>query len=211
MNCESVADKIGELASRSLAANELAACMNHIVSCSDCSDAVRGAEALLELRGRDTAVTSTGLFARIMAQVANAPAERESSLRFWWGAGFGGAMAASVFAAALALGWFGNVTTHEPEMAEFLVALHEPREMAIAIETDRPLQGATISILLSGDVELDGFAGRRELTWTEDFEVGINRLRLPVLALAEGGGILVVRLTHPLSEQVFIIRLKTDV
>ena len=210
MNCEFVADKMSELASRSLAQNELATCMDHVESCSDCSDALRGAEALFALQGRDTDVTPTGLFARVMDKVTDAPAQRESSHRFWWGAGFGGAIAASFFAAALALGWFGNITTHEPEMAEFLIALHEPREMDIAIETGQPLQGATITILLSGDVELDGFPGRRELTWTEDLAAGINRLRLPVIAMREGGGQMIVRLTHPLSEQVFIIRLKTD-
>lgn len=210
MNCEFVADKMSELASRSLAENELAACMDHVRSCADCNDALRGAEALFELQGRDTDVAPAGLFARVMDKVSDAPAQRESSHRFWWGAGFGGAIAASFFAAALALGWFGNLTTNEPEMAEFLIALHEPREMDIAIETDQPLQGATITILLSGDVELDGFPGRRELTWTEDLEAGINRLRLPVLAMGDGGGKMVVRLTHPLSEQVFIVRLRTE-
>lgn len=210
MNCESIAEKMSELASRSLAESELLACMDHVASCQDCTDALRGAEALFELQDRDAGATPAGLFAKIMGEVTNAPAGRETSHRFWLGAGFGGAMAASLFAAALALGWFGNITTNEPEMAEFLIALHEPREMDIAIETDQPLLGATITILLSGDVELEGFAGRRELTWTEDLKAGINRLRIPVLAMGTRGGQMVVRLTHPLSEQVFIIRLRTD-
>jgi len=210
MNCEAVADKISVLASRSLAENERLACMDHVASCSDCSDALRGAEALFELQGRDVAATPSGLFEKVMAKITDAPAERGSSHRFWLGAGFGGAVAASLFAAAFALGWFGNIKTNVPEMAEFVVALNETREMAIAIETDQALPGAIITILLSGAVELDGFAGRRELTWTEDLEAGINRLRLPVFAMGEGGGQLIVRLTHPLSEQVFIIRLRTD-
>lgn len=94
-------------------------------------------------------------------------------------------------------------------MAEFVVTLGEPRNMDIAIETGMPLDGASISVLLSGGVELDGYDDRRELTWTTDLEAGINRLSLPVVAIDPAGGKMVVRLDHPDSEQVFVVRLKT--
>ena len=81
--------------------------------------------------------------------------------------------------------------------------------MHVAIEADRPLQDATISILLSGDVQLEGFGDRRELSWTEDLDAGINKLTLPLKAVGESGGQLVVRLSHPDSEQLFVVYLKT--
>ena len=82
--------------------------------------------------------------------------------------------------------------------------------MNIAIDTDRALQGATISILLAGDVELDGFGTRRELTWNTDLQAGVNKLTLPVRAVGAEGGQLVVRMTHPQSEQVYVVNLKLD-
>ena len=82
--------------------------------------------------------------------------------------------------------------------------------MDLAFETDRQLDGATISIFLSGDVGIDGYGLQRELTWTENLDAGINRLSLPVMANGIGGGQMVVRMTHPLSEQVFVINLPAE-
>ena len=59
-------------------------------------------------------------------------------------------------------------------------------------------------------MEIDGAGGRREFNWTEDLDAGINKLSLPVLASGEGGGQMLVRLTHPDSEQIFVIDLRTD-
>ena len=77
--------------------------------------------------------------------------------------------------------------------------------MNVAIEADRPLQDATISILLSGDVALDGFGGEREVTWITNLEQGVNRLQLPVIALDASGGKMIVRLDHPDTEQVYVV------
>ena len=82
--------------------------------------------------------------------------------------------------------------------------------MNLAFETDRQLDGATISILLSGDVEIDGYGIQRELTWSADLDAGVNRLTLPVLARSINGGQMIVRMTHPLSEQVFVINLPAE-
>ena len=82
--------------------------------------------------------------------------------------------------------------------------------MNIAIEADRPLQDAKISILLSGDVEVDGYMDRHELSWVDDLEPGVNQLTLPIRAIGEGGGQMVVRLSHPDSEQIFVVQLKHD-
>jgi hypothetical protein len=126
------------------------------------------------------------------------------------GTAFGGAVAASLFAIAFSLGWTGAEQDPAKSTAEFIVALGEPRQMNLAFETDRPLDGATISILLSGDVEIEGYGLQRELTWSEDLEAGVNRLSIPVLASGLNGGQMIVRMTHPMSEQVFVINLPTE-
>jgi hypothetical protein len=82
--------------------------------------------------------------------------------------------------------------------------------MNIAIKTGRALEDAKISVLLSGDVEIDGYVDRHELTWTDDLEAGINQLTLPIRAIGEGGGQIVVRLSHPDSEQLFVVQMKLD-
>jgi len=118
-----------------------------------------------------------------------------------------GAIAISI--GSLALGWLVPPSVPVEDIAEFTVSTSEARSLDVAIETDRPLEGATISILLAGDVQLDGYGARRELKWTTDLDAGINRLRLPVRANSESGGRMFVRLEHPDSRQSFVVRLTT--
>lgn len=174
------------------------------------NDAAHGAEALARLRDRDIGSTPDDLFDKLSSRLVETSGQDNAGRRFWLGTGFGGAIAASLFAFALALGWIGPSASDSPEIAEFIVALSEPRMMDIAIETDRPLQGASISILLSGGIELDGYGDQRELIWRSDLKSGINRLSLPVVAVNQAGGRMVVRLSHPQSEQVFVVRLKAE-
>ncbi len=173
-------------------------------------DARRGAEALMELRRREIDGPSDALFNRVVTTATSNSKDRTSNQRFWLGTAFGGAVAASLFAIAFFFGWADSEQNPTESTAEFVVALGEPRAMNLAFETDRQLDGATISILLSGNIEIEGYGIQRELTWSENLDAGVNRLTLPVLASGIGGGQMVVRMTHPLSEQVFIINLPTE-
>lgn len=212
MNCDHMTDMISGVLAGTLPPARLAECRRHLADCQACNDALHGAGALALLRdrlkARDTAQAPPGLFDRILAELEAAPKSRRSGQRFWLGSAFGGAIAASLFAAALALGWI-TPAANAPESTHFEVALGERRNMNLAIETDRPLQGATISILLAGNVELDGYGSRRELSWTSDLQAGVNKLSLPVVALGRDGGQVIVRLSHPQSEKVYVVTLKT--
>ena len=210
MNCESVAESIPGIVSGGLPPTQLADSRRHIAECQSCREALRGAEALAMLKNRDTGDAPAGLFDQVRTQLDRAPARGRVDRRFWLGTGFGSAVAASLFAVALMAGWVGPPANDAPEVAEFLVALSEPRMMDIAIEADRPLRNARISVFLAGGVELDGYGRRRELSWATDLKAGVNRLSLPVLAVDEGGGQVLVRLSHPQSEQLFVVRLKTQ-
>ena len=210
MNCENVADNVDLLISGELTDAEFEACRTHAATCRDCADMLRAADAMRVLRHRDTGTVPADLFERTMRDVTRRKAAPSGTGRFWLGAGFGGAIAASLLMVAMSLGWLSPPTAQLPPANEFVIALGETRDMNIAIDTDRALQGATISILLAGDVELDGLGTRRELTWNTDLQAGVNKLTLPVRAVGAEGGQLVVRMTHPLSEQVYIVNLKLD-
>jgi len=210
MNCQNVADNIDRLLSGKLADSEFEACRAHAATCRDCADMLRGADAMRVLKHRDVGTVPAQLFERTMRDVARRSGTSAGTGRFWLGAGFGGAIAASLLMVAMSLGWLVPPADRLPVANEFVVALGESRDMNIAIDTDRALTGATISILLAGDVELEGFGARRELTWNADLEAGVNKLTLPLRAVGAEGGQLVVRMTHPLSEQVYIVNLKLD-
>jgi len=210
MNCQTVAEKIDLLLAGKLPGGEADACRSHAAACRDCADLLRAANAMLVLKNRDIGSVPPGLFERTMRSATHSDRTATGTGRFWLGAGFGGAIAASLLMVALSLGWVAPPAGSNQPANEFTVALGEPREMNIAIDTDRALIGATISILLAGDVEIEGYGTVRELTWNTDLQAGVNKLTLPVRAVGSEVGQLVVRMTHPLSEQVYIVNLKLD-
>ena len=208
MSCDFDKDRLYALARGSLAGEEREGVLAHVERCEDCRMALRGAEALAEIAARDVTTPPAGLFEAVVEKAVAQPARAPRQTHFWKGAGFG-AMAASLLAMALFFGW-----TDSPEPVDsapaFVVSLEEPRQMNLAFETDRVLEGATITILLSGSVEIDGYGPSRELSWTENLEPGVNRLSLPVIANGFEGGQMVVRLDHPQSEQVYVVRLPVE-
>jgi len=208
VSCEFDKDRLRALARGSLAGEERDNALLHVDRCEDCRAALRGAEALAELAARDTGMPRAGLFEAVVEKAVSQPTRAPRDNRFWIGAGVG-AIAASLLAVALFFGWTDS-RMPAGSVPEFVVSLEEPRQMNLAFETDRVLEGATITILLSGSVEIEGYGPRRELSWTENLEAGVNRLSLPVLANGFEGGQIVVRLEHPQSEQVFVVRLAVE-
>lgn len=210
MNCEHMAENMAGFISGALTSAKTAECKRHLAGCLECAEALRGAQALALLRHRDIDKVATGFFEAVLNSLETGGQPQRIGQRFWLGTAFGGAVAASLFALALALNWIAAPGSHSPDVAAFQVALGEVRAMDLAIESDRPLHGARISILLAGGIELEGYGAQRELSWTSDLERGVNRLSLPVVAVDRDGGRVVVRLSHPNSEQLFVIRLKTS-
>ena len=210
MNCETLISKIPAVAMGDVTEDERNTVMSHVDTCPDCRTALRGSEALAELRQRGADGPSADLFRRGVAAATVNSGHGTGNQRFWLGTAFVGAVAASVFALVFIFGWTDSGQEPAATNAKFVVAMSEIREMNLAFETDRPLDGAQISILLSGNVEIPGYGLQRELTWSENLEAGVNRLTLPVIASGLGGGQMVVRMSHPLSEQVFIIDLPTE-
>jgi len=183
----------------------------HIRHCDHCRDALRGVESTRLLKYQTIEDPDSQLFAKLMHEVrASRSPKWHQGRGFWLGAGIGGTIAAAVFAAAIALGFLGNQVSGEPAIAEFLVSTAETRELNIAIDTSTPLDGASVSVTFFGGVELAGYAQQRHLSWTTDLDAGINKLSLPIHALDDGGGQVIVRLDHPLSQQEFLVRLRTD-
>ena len=210
MNCHDIAENIFFIADASLPKTKLEACMQHVQACRECQDALEGTRALRNLRAHATETAPAGLFEAVLENVSAEPAQPRVNTRFWSGAGFGGAIAAALLAAAFALGVFVTPGNQEPVTVQFAIAHEEVRPMHVAIETEQALAGAQITVMLSGGVAIDGFENRRELTWSDDLDAGVNKLTLPLYAIGDAGGQVVVRLSHPDSEQIFVVDLNLE-
>ena len=211
MKCEDVIAKVQGGESVLVDEDERCLIAEHITGCDDCKDAMHGIEATQFMRNQPTMKPAPDLFRHAMASVAqhtaNTGTRREG---FWLGAGFGVAAAAAVFAAVVALGLLHSPEVPENNVAEFYVSTSEPREMNIAIDAKTALPGATVSLTFYGGVELAGYASQRHLSWTTDLDAGVNKLTLPIIALDDAGGQVIVRLDHPDNQQEFLVTLRHE-
>ena len=210
LDCTQVRPRVDELLQGELAPGEIAACERHMANCAACATALAEAEALqIALLSMPVPDLRPGFAAEALAvarrragagraeeakpghtaDIARLPRRRGLRPGSWWGA-LAGAMAAGILLVAL-WGLPGGPQL-EPESGaaapDFRVALYEPREITIAIETEQALPGARVTVRVDGGIGLVGFGDTRELSWQTDLEPGTNVLGLPVLAhsLEEG-------------------------
>lgn len=83
-----------------------------------------------------------------------------------------------------------------PSAPDITLALNEMRDIDVLIDSERALQGATIRIVASGSIALDGFDNEREIDWQTHLARGSNMLSLPVVARSTGAGRLVAVIEH---------------
>jgi len=136
--------------------------------------------------------------AHATAQRRPAPPPRASGLRHlvtrwetWIGAALGGAVAAT-----LTLILLRPVDHTTPEPGGITLALNEARDIDLLIDSERNLDDATIRIVATGSVMLDGFENENEIGWQTRLERGSNLLSLPVVARSKGKGQLVAVIEH---------------
>ena len=109
----------------------------------------------------------------------------------WIGAALGGAVAA-----ALTLFLLRPLEQPAPAPMGISLALNESRAIDVLIDSERELEDATIRIVATGSVVLDGFENEREIGWRAHLERGSNVLSLPVVARSTGQGQLVAVIEH---------------
>lgn len=110
----------------------------------------------------------------------------------WIGAALGGAVAAALTAVFL----LRAVEQPAPTPMGISLVLNETRAIDVLIDSERELDDATIRIVATGSVVLDGFENEHEIGWRANLERGSNVLSLPVVARSTGNGQLVAVIEH---------------
>ena len=88
---------------------------------------------------------------------------------------------------------------------EVSIALNQPRNVTVTLESPEPLANAEVRVELRGALALDGYAGQRELRWLTNLDRGVNQLTLPVIALDASGGQVLVEVTHGDKRRTFVL------
>jgi len=208
MNCEDVIEQLVETEEDALSVLERGKLVAHLADCKSCQDALRGANALRMVRNQAVRTAPEGLFDRVMTRATRSTISGAKRSQFWTGAAFGGLLAAGIAIAVVTLSTFEAPSSSLPEVPVITMALGEQQEVNIAIDAAKDLPGTTVNVTLSGGFEIVGFGMQRELSWITDLEKGVNRLALPLLAVDDTGGHLVVRLQHEGTMRIFRVDLK---
>jgi hypothetical protein len=123
----------------------------------------------------------------------------------------------TAIAASLAL-WFAS-TVYTPQFDSdapqasnpqiINLAMSQPRTVKLVFDAPTDLAEVTLSVELPENIELEGYAGQRQLVWQTNLTKGQNILALPVIAIGNGQGELVAQLRYGDKIKQFNIVLKT--
>lgn len=129
----------------------------------------------------------------------------------WVVTGFTSAIAAGIVALLVSGVLFNAAETPriDSSIPGVTVALAEPRTVNLVFASTEALDGATMTVMLPDGIELEGFPGRREVSWQTSLAAGKNLLPLKLVAVTPAGGEIVARLQHDNRDRSF--RLRVDV
>jgi len=142
-----------------------------------------------------------GFYDRAIARAVHEGHTRQR--RRWIMTGFGGAVAA-----AMALWIVSGMFMTTPDMQDAAVpsvtmALEQPQTFNLVFSSATALEDATMTVLLPEGVEIDGFAGQREISWITSLREGRNILPLTLIATAPVSGELMATLRHDDDDKTF--------
>jgi hypothetical protein len=202
MRCE---DAIEHIQTAAQPGAELTAAFEHAAACDECRAALLAVNAVRALRDEPLPAADERLIARAVDRALAYEPARRYRRGLLTGAASGVALAAAIAAIAFGL-WLrtldGEVAGAVPEVR---LALNEPRDVTVTLESPEPLLGASVRVELRGAVALDGYQGQRELRWSTNLDRGINQLTLPVVALDATGGQVLVEVAHGARRRTFLL------
>ena len=188
---------------------------HHVSNCAACHselDQLRAIrQSLIEL---PVQAPSEGFFDRVFDRVEEQAAEetkcRRSEQLLPWPTGRR-LIAAAAFVAVCATGFVAQQLfsgTPSSEIPEVTIAMHEVTSVNLVFSADDELHDARLSLQLPEGVELAGYSGRSELTWTTDLEPGKNLLRLPLVGHIAAADEVVATLRHTRGTKTFRLKVK---
>ena len=207
MSCKQTNEKLDDYMDGTLDEAEIVAFDQHVASCNACRATVDAEQNLRRLL-KDYPVPSpdTPFFDQALAKATHVGSSRQRNR--WLMTGFGGAIAAGLLA------WIiggmrlqtPNMTGPSADIPGVTMALEEPRIVNLVFSSETELDGALLTVSLPKGIEIEGFAGQREITWITSLQAGKNILPLKLIATTSNGGELLARLEHEDRDRTFRIR-----
>ncbi len=212
MSCTHINEKLDDYMDGALDDAETASLDRHIESCDSCRQTVESEQGLRRLlKDYPVPAPDAAFLDRALAQASHVSTlvNTKSQRNRWIMTGFGGAIAAGLIA------WIiGGTLLQTPDVTDpaasipgVTMALEEPRTVNLVFSSATELVDAVLTVNLPAGIEIEGFAGLREITWITSLQAGKNILPLKLIATTPHGGVLLARLEHDDRDRTFRIRM----
>ncbi len=212
MSCTHINEKLDDYMDGALDDAETASLDRHIESCDSCRQTVESEQGLRRLlKDYPVPAPDAAFLDRALAQASHVSTlvNTRSQRNRWIMTGFGGAIAAGLIA------WIiGGMLLQTPDVTDpaasipgVTMALEEPRTVNLVFSSATELVDAVLTVNLPAGIEIEGFAGLREITWITSLQAGKNILPLKLIATTPHGGVLLARLEHDDRDRTFRIRM----
>ncbi|WP_455210840.1 zf-HC2 domain-containing protein [Kaarinaea lacus] len=231
MKCQEVQSLIDDYLDGLLNRGQAETITAHCTNCSECADAMSQNRQLRQLlKSAAVPPPSTGFVDRALRHAVqqNGPIHRgpmhHDSHRQGFIKGFGSALAAGLAIWAVVSLFPSqqgtetqtpmqrvaqNQTNNQANDNAISITLHEATSIKLAFHTAQAVEGATITINLSDNLELVGYQNRQTLEWKTNLLAGDNVLTLPIKALQLQQGKIIAQVSHNNVKK--FIELKLDV
>ena len=209
MNCSQIESLLDDYIDASLESEAAASTTLHLLGCSDCEKAFQERrQTRLELKRLEVPAPSAGFFDKAVAKAVEIDAEpsrRRSDQQVQPTArSIVGSLAAAVLVALL-IGsiYLTDSPASDPGLPTISLDTGTVTPVKLAFSSEQALVNARFSIQLPVGVELVGYDGQSDLSWTTDLEPGTNVLRLPLVGRTAVSDILIAKLEHPTGTKTF--------
>ena len=183
----------------------------HVQSCSSCLHELEDHQAIRNMLAElPMAPPNEDFFDQAVTKAARMSDSSNTGRRLR----FGGALAAAFALILSASVLLDNLQPSTPpastELPHVVLAANTVTPVKLVFSSQSALQGARLSLQLPVGVELAGYNGRSDLSWSTDLEVGKNILRLPLVGHMPASDQLVAKLEHPSGTKTFRLHLTVN-
>lgn len=210
MTCKLIANKLDEYFDGGLTASEKTELDTHISTCAVCEKAHNdelNLRQMLKDYGESTMPQADAAFYdRALLTAAQQGTLRQR--KRWVMTGFGGAVAAAMALWIVSGVFFSAPQINEPALPTVTMALEKPQTFNLVFSSATALEAATMTVVLPEGVEVQGFAGQRQITWMTSLKEGRNILPLTLIATSPVGGQLMATLKHQDDDKTFRLQVK---
>jgi anti-sigma factor RsiW len=209
MTCTQLTAKLDDYVDGLMDAADAAALSAHIETCDACRQVLNSEQRLRESL-KDYGESSmphadAAFFDRALVTAAREGSRRQRNR--WVMTGIGGTIAAGLILWMLGGLFFKAPEVTQPPVPAIVMTLEEPRTLNLVFSSATVLADATMTVVLPQGIEVEGFAGLREITWMTSLDAGKNVLPLTLIATSPHGGELMATLRHDGDDKTFRVKL----